>query len=115
MDEFPEEISQVATSLSIHAGHTVNRAEVICRCMKYFEQYYEAFAAAGNLSGLKNIYNEMLVNRDAEVRVLEPGNEYTGISRGINDLGELLVEREDHSVTAVFAGEVSVRGVYGYT
>lgn len=36
MDEFPEEISQVATSLSIHAGHTVNRAEVICRCMKYF-------------------------------------------------------------------------------
>lgn len=114
MDEFPEEISQVATSLSIHAGHTVNRAEVICRCMKYFEQYYEAFAAAGNLSGLKNIYNEMLVNRDAEVRVLEPGNEYTGISRGINDLGELLVEREDCSVTAVFAGEVSVRGVYGY-
>ena len=67
------------------------------------------------MSGLKNIYNEMLVNRDAEVRVLEPGNEYTGISRGINDLGELLVEREDRSVTAVFAGEVSVRGVYGYT
>lgn len=48
------------------------------------------------------------------MRVLEPGNEYTGISRGINDLGELLVEREDRSVTAVFAGEVSVRGVYGY-
>ena len=47
--------------------------------------------------------------------VAEPGNEYTGISRGINDLGELLVEREDRSVTVVFAGEVSVRGVYGYT
>ena len=28
--------------------------------------------------------------------------------------GELLVQREDGSVEAVYAGEVSVRGIYGY-
>ena len=32
----------------------------------------------------------------------------------INEDGELLVEKEDGTVTAVYAGEVSVRGVYGY-
>ncbi len=46
--------------------------------------------------------------------MLEPGNEYNGIARGINEKGELLVEREDKEVSAVFAGEVSVRGIYGY-
>lgn len=115
MEEFPEEIRDVATSLSIQAGHLVNRAEVICRSMKFFEQYYEAFMETGDLSGLKDTYNGMLVNLDTEVRVLEPGNEYCGISRGINEKGELLVEREDQTVDEVFAGEVSVRGIYGYT
>lgn len=115
MDEFPEEIRDVATSLSIQAGHTVNRAEVICLCMKYFERYYEIFMETEDLSGLRDTYHEMLVNLNNEVRVLEPGNEYCGISRGINEKGELLVERENQTVEAVFAGEVSVRGVYGYT
>ena len=37
----------------------------------------------------------MLVNRDREVRVLEPGHEYTGHAIGIDKNGELLVRREN--------------------
>ena len=59
-------------------------------------------------------YNELLLNRNRGVRVLEPGNEYSGVALGINKDGELLVEKEDGSRAAVYAGEVSVRGVYGY-
>ena len=33
---------------------------------------------------------------------------------GINDGGELLVRKSDGSETAIYAGEVSVRGIYGY-
>ncbi len=115
MEKFPEEIRDIATSLSIETGHTVNRAEIICGCMKYFEQYLETFLADGDLSGLRETYNGMLVNMDAQVRVLEPQNAYSGISRGINEKGELLVEKADGSIEKVYAGEVSVRGVYGYT
>ena len=46
--------------------------------------------------------------------MLEPGHEYTGVARGINAMGELLVEKEDGTITEVYAGEVSVRGLYGY-
>ena len=49
-----------------------------------------------------------------EVRVLDPKGEFQGISRGMNQNGELLVEKEDGSVVCVYAGEVSVRGLYGY-
>ena len=45
----------------------------------------------------------------------DPQGEYDGIARGINEKGELLVERgSDGQTVQVYAGEVSVRGVYGY-
>lgn len=114
IDEIPREISEVATSLSIEAGQKLNRAEVIRSCMNHFERYYQRFLQTEDMTGLRDEYNDMLANMDRQVRVLEPGNEYNGIARGINEKGELLVEREDKEVSAVFAGEVSVRGIYGY-
>ena len=48
------------------------------------------------------------------MRVLDPKGEWEGTARGINTRGELLVEDAAGRVTAVYAGEVSVRGVYGY-
>ncbi len=60
-------------------------------------------------------YNQFLVNRDRQVRVLDPKGAYDGIARGINEKGELLVERlSDGAIVQVYAGEVSVRGIYGY-
>lgn len=113
MTEFPEDIRNVATSLALECGKTVDRAAVAALCMDYFEKYYDAFAAAGDLTGLRADYEELLVNRNEKVCVLEPGHEYTGIARGIDSRGELLVETEE-GTKAVYAGEVSVRGVYGY-
>lgn len=112
--EMPEEIAGMATSLSIELGHPIDRAALIACCMKWFEQYYEQFIAAGDLSLLKEQYNAWLVSRGREVKVLEPNHNYTGISLGIDDRGELLVQKEDGSVSRAYAGEVSVRGLYGY-
>ena len=49
-----------------------------------------------------------------EVRILDKDSERTGIARGINNRGELLVEYPGGKTEAVFAGEVSVRGLYSY-
>lgn len=111
--KFPKELAQ-ATSLRLAAGHSFRRAELIALCMKYFEKYYALFERTEDLSLLIDEYNRLLVNRNREVRVLEPGNEYTGLALGINNQGELLVRRENGRVDEIYAGEVSVRGVYGY-
>ena len=110
---FPEELKQ-AISLRQAAGHDFRRAEVIARCMKYFEIYYNRFEQTEDLSLLIEDYNRLLVNRGQQVRVLEPNHEYTGLALGINKEGELLVRCEDGHTEAVYAGEVSVRGIYGY-
>lgn len=114
MQEFPPEIASTAASLEAECGRPVSRAVLVADIMRFFERYYEAFRRDGNLSGIRKEYIGLLVNRDREVRVLDPKEEFRGIARGINESGELLVEREDGSITAVYAGEVSVRGIYGY-
>lgn len=114
MQTFPEEITRTATSLRIETGEMFQRAELIACVMQKFEEYYEQFIEKGDLSCIQKAYNDILVNRDREVMVLEPGGGYQAMAIGINENGELLVEKEDGSRETVFAGEVSVRGVYGY-
>lgn len=112
--EFPEEIRETATSLQIALGRPVDRGAIICACMRALEEYYEKFLQTQDMSLLKEEYQGMLANMNQDVRVLEPGNEYDGIARGIDERGQLLVERRDGRVEKVYAGEVSVRGIYRY-
>lgn len=113
-EEFPEEIRGTATSLQIEAGRQFDRAALLERILARFEMDYESFEQTLDLSMLKSRYEARLAGRDAGVRVLDPAGEYTGISRGITDTGELIVEKEDGGRILVYAGEVSVRGLYGY-
>ena len=113
-ESFPEEISAAATSLRAETGECYRRAEIVAAVMERFEQNYSIFQECGSFKELKDRYNEMLVNIGREVLILEPGHEYKALALGINETGELLVKKEDGTVAEVFAGEVSVRGIYGY-
>lgn len=113
--DFVEEISNNATSLFLETQRYTNRAKLIGSIMECFERNYENFEKTQDLSGLYQKYNDFLVNADREVRVLEPSGEYNAVAKGINKNGELIVSRIDNGeLTAVYAGEVSVRGIYGY-
>ena len=114
LTSFPEVIKEIATSLKLELGRDINRAELIARVMAEFERLYAEFEAQGDLGAVMQEYNELCLNAGSKVRVLDPNGEYTGTSRGINSMGELLVETEDGKMQEVYAGEVSVRGIYGY-
>lgn len=113
-EAYPEEVRERATSLQIACGHPVSRAELLQKICECFEEDYEAFVRAGDLEPFAEMYNTMMVNYKRVVRVLDPKGEFEGTARGINRRGELLVETADGNITEVYAGEVSVRGVYGY-
>lgn len=140
--EFAPELADKATSLEEACDDkdiAISRSQLIADVLKVFEEEYEAYISACERQGAKcqckntnqgknterfpkesgwegfvDKYNACLVNKDREVCVLDPKGEYCGIARGINQEGELLVELADGTVNAVYAGEVSVRGVYGY-
>lgn len=112
--EFPNEIKETATSLYIESGKPVKRAAVIEAVGRYFEQYYDAFIKAGDLSLIMNEYNDMLVNAGNQVRIISGDSEEIYTAVGINPQGELVVKDEDGNIKDIRSGEVSVRGLYGY-
>lgn len=114
MEEFPEEVREMATSLLLETGQRVRRSRLVAAVMEAFEKYYNEFISQGDLSGLISVYNKHMANVGREVRVLDPAGDYTGKALGINEKGELLVETPDGKVRHVVSGEVSVRGIYGY-
>lgn len=113
-EEFPEEISQTAGSLIQALGKKVSRSGLAAAVIEELEGIYEIFLRTEDLSGLRAEYNKICVNCGHQIRVLEPGNEYTGTTDGINENGELVVRKDSGEVVCVYAGEVSVRGLYGY-
>lgn len=112
--DFPEELVDKATSLEAECGQEFSRSLILQEILRVFEEEYERFLETEDLSEIVERYNAGLINRGREVRVLDPQGEYTGIARGIDEKGELIVELPDGKLTNVYAGEVSVRGIYGY-
>ena len=113
-ERFPEEISQMASSLMIEAGgKRFHRAQIIAETMSYFEKYYDTFLKTQDLSALVREYDELLVNMNKAVRVLDPKEPFDGKAMGITPKGELIVDTWE-SRKLVSSGEVSVRGIYGY-
>lgn len=113
-EAFPEEICATATSIRLESGKIWRRAELIAAILRQFEVQYERFVKEEDLAYLREAYDAVLVNCNREVRILGEKDGYRAVALGIDDQGELLVRKEDGTVTSVYAGEVSVRGIYGY-
>lgn len=111
---FPQELHDKATSLYLEKGVQIERKELLQKVLNEFQKQYMLFLEVQELSFLQESYNRMLINRNQEVLVLAPEGEYRADALGINELGELSVRKTDGSVENIFAGEVSVRGLYGY-
>ena len=112
--DFPDEIKDTAISLDDAWNCKVKRSLIVAEVMNEFGPLLEEFEKEGDLGFIRTAYLDRLINSGRKVRVLDPAGEYEGITRGINERGELLVEIESGEVREINSGEVSVRGVYGY-
>lgn len=111
---FPEEISEIASSLKLEGKQFYNRAQLIVKVMEFFEMYYEKFMETEDFSLLQEEYNSYLINLNQQVKAFGQAGEFFGVAKGITNQGELIVVQEDGTQVLVYAGEVSVRGLYGY-
>ena len=113
-EKFPSELEGMATSLKNEKGSIVSRANLLSDILLQFETDYATFLEAESLKPFVDEYNKMLVNKGSLVKVLDPKGEFSGIAGGISEDGMLIVFKENGQIEKVYAGEVSVRGMYGY-
>lgn len=111
---FPDELADKASSLFLELGHSVNRGAVLGEFLNLFEVYYDIFIKTEDMSGLIDVYNEMLVNCGREVKIIEKDKERILKAIGIDENGGLIVENPEGIRESIISGEVSVRGLYGY-
>lgn len=111
---FDRDRAAFGTSLEQALHRKIDRSLLLAHILKCFEKHYAEFLKTEDLSRIQEKYNKILVNAGREVLVLDSSGEYRGVARGITAAGELMVEREDGRTETVYAGEVSVRGIYGY-
>lgn len=117
---FPANIKDKATSIYLETGKKQDRAQLAALTAQYFGEYYKKFIEAKSLEPFTIEYNGLLINRNQEVKIFygmqenaEANKIETGIARGINGDGALIVDTKN-GTECVVSGEVSVRGLYGY-
>lgn len=112
--EFPDELSSSATSLKIESSKTIDRKELVCNILNNFELLYDEFIKDNSIKNSIDICRNNSVLLGKEVRIINGNKEIKAKALDINNEGELLIERDDGSIEALFSGEVSMRGLYGY-
>ena len=114
MEEFPDELKIIATSLKIEENKQINRKELFSKILNNFESLYDEFKNNGNIISTIDICRKNSLLLGKEVRLINGSKVVTAKALDLDENGELLVEYEDKTKGKVISGEVSVRGLYGY-
>jgi BirA family biotin operon repressor/biotin-[acetyl-CoA-carboxylase] ligase len=113
-NQMDKKLQEKATGLFEESKDTLDRQHVIDDIMEKFSGYYQKFLIQQNLGYLKETYESYLVNRQEKVCILQEEMKKIGVALGIREDGALIVQYETKEKEYIYAGEVSVRGVYGY-
>lgn len=111
--EFPEDIRKTATSLSIEAGGSVSRKDVLASILLEFEKLYDDFKET-RLDKIIDSYKELSATLGKMVRVCSITETYEGQAVDITSDGVLVVKRQNGEERRVLSGDVSIRGLNGY-
>ena len=109
-EEFPEEIRDVAASLSEMNGEDLSRAEFFRAVLEEFDKLYREV----NESGFDKIierWKEYNITLGKDIRVIsasDGGETFNGKAVDLNSEGALIVETE-RGLRTVYAGDVSIR------
>ncbi|MBR0409543.1 MAG: biotin--[Eubacterium sp.] len=112
--QFDSEIEDMAGSIRKETGKRIIRAAFLADFIQIFMDKYHRFLEEESFSMFVEAYNDHLINKGRQVRLVRRGQELLRTALGINEKGELILEDENGTIETVLSGEVSVRGLYGY-
>lgn len=102
--EFPEELREVATSVSNEAGKQIGREALIAEILNELEGLYGTLATGGFLEESRS--RSLVIGK--EVKIVGAEHSYQAKAVAIDELGQLIVETAEGR-QALNSGEISVR------
>ncbi len=115
-EDFSPEVREVATSLRQALGRSVSRPQLAAALLEELDRAYAALLA-GDLPAYLAAYRSRCVNLGKTVRLIPfgGGEPETAQAVDIDEEFSLVVRGADGKERTVRSGEVSVRGLWGYT
>lgn len=111
--DFPPELQDIACSAAMVSGLPIDPSRLAAQVIVELERMNrELFTTRSQVT---ERYRQNCVTLGKEVAVLGPERQQNGTALDITDDGALLVRYDNGHTEAVNSGEVSVRGLYGYT
>ena len=111
-EDFDPEVRPIATSLSQVLGHPVRRADLAVQIIRALDRMYSQFPQSK--ADYLTRYRADCLTPGNPVQLITPSSREEAFALEIDDEFRLVVEYPDGRRSALSAGEVSVRGMYGY-
>lgn len=107
LENLPEEIRSIATSLMIETGETFNRNHILIKFYNEFEKLYLALVNNNDFSTSLNICrdNSIILNKDAYL--ITHNNKEKVHCIGIDDNGMLIIKDSLGNTKTVLSGEIT--------
>lgn len=111
-EDFDPELREIATSLSMHLGRPVRRSALAVEIIRALDRMYAGFPE--NKPEYLARYRADCMTTGKQVQLITPVSRQEAVALAIDDEFRLVVQLPDGTQKALSAGEVSVRGMYGY-
>lgn len=114
INEFPDEINNVATSLKKELNMEISRKELVINIVNEFEKLYYDFINTGDLSKTVEICKEKSVILGKMIKIINRNEIIIAKAIDIDENGELIIKKDDGEIINIISGEISVRGINSY-
>jgi BirA family biotin operon repressor/biotin-[acetyl-CoA-carboxylase] ligase len=105
--EFPDELSDIATSLKVEKGAEVERAFLVRAIMEKMEKLYDLYLEHG-FGPIKLLWEGSAASLGKRVRVRTITGELYGKAQGITDEGVLLIEDDEGEIHRVYSADIEL-------
>ena len=93
----------------------MDRKLLLANILNIFEELYSDFVQNSNIKETIEICRKNSILIGKEIQLVNRGKVRIAKAMDISDKGELIIENDQGIIEHIVSGEVSIRGIYGYS
>ncbi len=109
ISKMPTELQSIAGSISDFCENPPRRAEIAATLLNVFEECYNILCSEDGKAKILKLYDDRLCCKNETVEVYTASEHYNAICKGVNSVGNLIVQKEDGSSVILQAGEIRIK------
>ncbi|WP_407407135.1 biotin--[acetyl-CoA-carboxylase] ligase [Peribacillus sp.] len=107
-EDFPEDLQEKASSLSIESGVKISRAKVIQRVLLRLEDLYTLYLQEGFMP-IKLLWESYAISLGQILKASTVNDTIVGKALGITDAGVLLLEDDQGTIHSIYSADIEIQ------